>query len=231
MKILARGLVLRDNHQLAVTDRRICRVCREGDLRDFAVIDQRRYERCAACLATLVAVDDLPSAEAELEHYLNHENDIHDSEYRRFVSKVVEPLASELRRGAHGLDYGCGTGPAAAAMLRERGFSVELYDPFFEPNEAVLQRSYEFVLCSEVVEHFHRPGEEFDRLGARLRGGGMLAIMTCFQVDDQAFAAWHYRRDPTHVAFYREDTLRRLANQRGWSCEIPVKDVALMRRP
>lgn len=52
--------------------------------------------------------------------------------------------------------------------------------------------------------------------------------MTCFQVDDEDFAQWHYRRDPTHVVFYREETLRYVAAQRGCKCEIPVKDVAFI---
>ena len=209
----------------------VCRVCRDGKLREFAILEQRRYERCPVCLATLAAVDDLPTPEAELQHYLNHQNDIDDPAYRNFASKLVEPLAIRLPEAAHGLDYGCGPGPVAAAMLRERGFTVELFDPYFAPDQAVLEREYDFIVCSEVVEHFHRPAKEFDRLEKLLGPGGILAIMTCFQTDDDRFARWHYRRDPTHVAFYRVETLRRLAEQRGWSCDIPVKDVALMRRP
>lgn len=208
---------------------RLCRVCRESELRLFSEIDRRRYERCQACLATLVAVADLPSAEAERRHYLHHENHVEDPGYRKFASKLVEPLASRLADGARGLDYGCGTGPVAAAMLRERGFEVELFDPFFEPNEQALRRTYDFIICSEVVEHFHRPADEFDRLGQLLKPGGLLGLMTCFQDDDARFASWHYRRDPTHVTFYRAETLMRIAQQRGWSCEIPAKDVALMR--
>lgn len=218
-----------EHRPLIVSDSRICRVCREGELRDFAIIDQRRYERCSACLATLVALEDLPGPETELQHYLHHENDVDDPGYRRFASKLVEPLASALPDGAVGLDYGCGTGPIAAAMLRERGFEVELFDPFFAPNESALERTYDFILCSEVVEHFHQPAEEFDKLAGLLRRGGTLGIMTCFQVNDEDFGGWHYRRDPTHVTFYREETLRYVAAQRGCKCEVPVKDVVLMQ--
>lgn len=209
----------------------ICRVCREGELCGFAVIDGRRYDRCPACSATLVALEHLPSASAERRHYLNHENDIDDPGYRRFVSRLVDPLLARLEQGAVGLDYGCGTGPVAAAMLREGGFEVELFDPFFAPDEAVLARTYDFIVCSEVVEHFHRPAEQFDKLASLLRRGGILGIMTCFQTRDEQFEQWHYRRDPTHVVFYRAATLRRLADQRGLSCDIAAKDVALMRRP
>jgi hypothetical protein len=218
-----------DDDHLTVQNERTCRVCRDGELHPFAVVEERRYERCSRCLGTLVAAADLPDRDAELNHYLNHENDIHDQGYRRFVSKLVEPLSERLPPCSHGLDYGCGPGPVAAAMLRERGFTIDLFDPFFAPDESLLDRAYDFIVCSEVVEHFHRPAEEFDRLAAMLKCGGILAIMTCFQDDDQRFSTWHYRRDPTHVAFYRLETLANIARARGWSCESPVKDVALLR--
>jgi SAM-dependent methyltransferase len=208
----------------------VCTVCRQGELGDFAHVEGQRYLRCPVCQATLLAAEHLPGSEIERAHYLHHENDVGDPGYRAFVSKLVEPLARRLQTGARGLDYGCGPGPAAAVMLRERGFDVELYDPFFAPDEAVLERSYDFIICCEVIEHFHRPAEEFDRLGQILDPGGILAIMTCFQDHDSAFARWHYRRDPTHVAFYREQTLGFVASQRGWSAEFPARNVALLRK-
>ena len=122
----------------------------------------------------------------------------------------------------------CGT--ALAAMLREAGHEMALYDPFFRPDEKALARSYDFIACSETAEHFHRPAEEFDRLDALLRPGGWLALMTAFRPADDAFANWHYRKDPTHVVFYNEKTLRTLARARGWACEFPAPDIALMRK-
>jgi hypothetical protein len=40
-----------------------------------------------------------------------------------------------------------------------------------------------------------------------------------------------YRRDPTHVVFYREATFRAIARRHDWSCEIPYPNVALLRKP
>ena len=116
-------------------------------------------------------------------------------------------------------------------MLREAGHAVALYDPCFQPDPAALAATYEFITCTETVEHFHNPADEFDRFERMLAPGGWLGVMTCFQADDAQFAAWHYRRDPTHVVFYREATFHVIAAQRGWSCEIPGKDVALMQKP
>lgn len=209
-----------------------CPVCRAPSPRPFLSVAGRDYLRCNVCEARFLEPAQRPSARDEYRRYLDHENDVDDPGYRRFLARLAEPLLERL--GPHrrrGLDYGCGPGPALAHMLREAGHDVALYDPFFQPDPAPLSRSYDFITCTETAEHFHNPADEFDRLGALLRPGGRLAVMTCFQTDDKRFAGWHYRRDPTHVVFYREATLRRIAALRGWECEVPVKDVALMRKP
>lgn len=178
----------------------------------------------------MLRANQLPSRQVEAEEYAHHRNEPADPRYRRFLSKLVDPLASRLAPNASGLDYGSGPGPAGAAMLRERGHRVREYDPIFSPDGRALEETYDFIFCAEVVEHFHRPLREFERLHALLRPGGWLGVMTCFQTDDAAFASWHYRRDPTHVAFYRPRTFVTLAARFGWRCEIPAKDVALLRR-
>lgn len=207
-----------------------CRVCAQGDLFPFQSVGGRDYWRCPLCEATLLDAAQLPDDTAERAEYARHENATGDAGYRRHLARLLDPLLPKLAPASRGLDYGCGPGPALAAMLREAGHDVALYDPFFHPDDAALQRDYDFVVCTEVVEHFHRPAAEFARLHALLRPGGWLGILTCFQTDDARFAGWHYRRDPTHVAFYREATFHCLAARHGWHCEIPAKDVALMQR-
>lgn len=211
--------------------RRTCPVCCAAKPQPFLRVDGRDYWRCAICEARFLDPCQRPSRDAELAHYLHHENHPDDPAYRRFLSKLAAPLLARLSGPSRGLDYGCGPGPALAAMMREAGHAMALYDPFFQPDPAPLERSYDFATCTETAEHFHRPAHEFARLMTLVRPGGWLAIMTCFQTDDTRFQDWHYRKDPTHVVFYREETLRYLATCRGWSCDIPVKDVALMQRP
>jgi SAM-dependent methyltransferase len=167
----------------------------------------------------------------EYDHYLHHENNPDDQRYRQFLSKLAGPLLAKLAPNLRGLDYGCGPGPALAAMFREAGHDMVVYDPFFFPDPAPLSGTYDFVTCSETAEHFHGPAAEFDRLDDLLAPGGWLGLMTCFQTEDDRFARWHYRADPTHVVFYREATIHRIAADRGWSCEIPTKDIALMQKP
>lgn len=208
-----------------------CPVCRTVGCEVFLRNGEKDYWRCGTCEARFLDPRGHPARDAEYAHYLHHRNLVNDPSYRRFLFRLVDPLLAHLPAASEGLDHGCGPGPALAAMLREAGHIMALYDPFFHPDPAPLQRSYDFVTCTEVAEHFHRPAEEFDRLMALIRPGGWLAVMTCFQTDDARFANWRYRKDPTHVVFYREATLRHIASSRGWSCEVPVKDVALMQKP
>ena len=208
-----------------------CPVCRTAAVATFGLFDGKGYWRCDACGARGMAPAHYPDPTTERAEYDRHENDVDDPGYRRFLDRLAAPLRARLAPGARGLDYGCGPGPALAAMLREAGHEVALYDPFYAPDPAPLSATYDFITCTEVAEHFHHPAMEFDRLGAMLRPGGLLAVMTCFQTDDSRFDGWHYRKDPTHVVFYRAETFSALSAARGWTCEIPCKDVALMRVP
>lgn len=208
-----------------------CPVCRDGRTREFAEVDCKAYFRCASCECTFLEPSGRLTREAERAYYLTHRNQPGDPGYRRFLSTLARPLLERLAPASTGLDFGCGPGPALAAMLGEAGHHVTLYDPASHPDASALSRSYEFITCTEVVEHLHDPFATFDLLTRLLRPGGWLGVMTCFQTDDARFAQWHYRRDPTHVVFYRESTLRHVACRHGLDIEVPCKDVALMRKP
>ncbi len=208
-----------------------CPLCRAPGSKLFLSVEGRDYRRCETCAVRFLDRRQLPLRETEYAHYLLHENQPDDPGHRRFLSKLAVPLLARLPPASRGLDFGCGPAPALVAMLREAGHEMALYDPFFHPDPEPLSRAHDFVTCTETAEHFHRPAEEFARLMSLVRPGGWLAIMTCFQTDDARFQDWHYRRDPTHVVFYREETLRHLAAARGWPCGVPCKDVALMQRP
>jgi len=205
-----------------------CPVCRGGCTEFFLSVDARRYHRCKTCAARFLDPADRPGYAAEREHYLQHDNRIDDPGYRTFLSRLTREMLPRLAPGLEGLDYGCGPGPALAAMMEEAGHRMTLYDPIFRPDAAALGRRYDFITCTETVEHFHDPAAEFDRLSRLLKPGGALGVMTCFQTDDDRFAGWHYRRDPTHVVFYREETFHHISRRHVLRCECPVKDIAII---
>ncbi|MFM1814639.1 MAG: hypothetical protein RLZ98_1334 [Pseudomonadota bacterium] len=207
-----------------------CPICRSRSSTPYAEISERRYFRCSTCHGVHVDSAHHLSDKAAIRHYLTHENDPSDAGYRRFLSRLADPMLERVAPGSHGLDYGCGPGPALAAMLREAGHEMQVWDPFFAPDPAPLKATYDFITCTEVAEHFQTPAEEFDRLERLLAAGGWLGVMTSFLPEDAAFAGWYYHRDPTHIVFYAPETFTVIAAARGLSCEFPAPNVALMRK-
>ncbi|HEV2148724.1 MAG TPA: class I SAM-dependent methyltransferase [Longimicrobiaceae bacterium] len=208
-----------------------CPLCLGSGVRRFAEVRASRFFRCGRCRLTFLAPEQRPDPEAERAHYGTHENDPADPRYRAFLDRLATPLARRLPAGAEGLDYGSGPGPALSFMLVERGFRMAVYDPFFAPAEDALGRKYDFVTCAETAEHFFAPAQEWARLDRMLRPGGWLGVMTGMLRDDAAFTGWRYARDPTHVCFYRPETMRWIAGRFGWERFAPARDVTLFRKP
>ncbi|QDT39688.1 class I SAM-dependent methyltransferase [Stratiformator vulcanicus] len=191
--------------------------------------ERRTYRQCSVCRLVFVVNSDLPSREVERRQYDLHENDPGDENYRRFLSRVFRPLHERLPPRSCGLDFGCGPGPTLSVMFEEAGHTMDVFDPFYFPNRSVLEQQYDFVTASEVVEHFHRPAEEFARLFSLLKPGGLLGLMTKRVRDRDAFAKWHYKQDPTHVCFYSAATFEWLAEDRGARFDVICDDVVIFR--
>ncbi len=187
--------------------------------------------RCGTCALTFVPPERHLPPEAEKARYAEHRNGPDDAGYRAFLDRLLAPLCERLPAGAEGLDFGCGPGPAASVMLGERGFKVRDWDPFFRPDGAALERGYDFIVCTEVLEHLRRPAETLSRLDGLLRPGGLLGVMTMLLEDDEAFGTWWYAADPTHISFYKADTLEWVAASRGWRLEILPRGAAVFRKP
>lgn len=207
-----------------------CPVCRGNATRHFITVAQQSYWRCGDCSATFLDPGQRPSRDAEKTEYDRHQNRVDDCGYRNFLRPAVEALTDRVAPRADILDYGCGPGPALAAVLDEQGYRVNIYDPIYAPNPVALGRPYDAITCTEVAEHFHDPAGEFERLDALLRPGGWLIVTTRFQTDDSRFAGWHYRRDPTHVVFYRPETFRLIGQRLGWQVACQPPQLVVMRK-
>ncbi len=208
-----------------------CPLCGGADGEPFHADGRRRFLRCPTCLLVYVPPRFHLDRAAERAEYDLHQNRVDDAGYRRFLSRLAGPLSARLRPGAVGLDFGCGPGPALAAMLRERGFTVGLYDSFYCPDPSALAGPLDFICATEVVEHLHHPGAELDRLWALLGPGGWLAVMTKLVRDRDAFRRWHYKNDPTHVCFFSADCWRWWGARRGVVPEFIGADVILLQKP
>lgn len=167
----------------------------------------------------------------EKKRYDLHENDPTDPRYREFLSQIYDPMAKRLSPGVFGLDYGCGPGPTLHLMFEEAGFKMNIFDPFYQPDNVVLKRYYDFIVTTETAEHFYHPAEEFDRLWEILNPGGILGIMTMQLQELSTFDSWYYRKDDTHVVFYQAQTFEWLSKKYGAKLELISDRVILMHKP
>ena len=105
-----------------------CLHCTEPSVKLFLEVDGRIYWKCEHCLFVFLDSKFRLSSLEEKSRYQEHNNDIHNSDYRFFLSKLFEPFKARLEARSRGLDFGCGPGPALAEMFKEEGYQVDIYD-------------------------------------------------------------------------------------------------------
>ena len=208
----------------------ICIVCKNQETVDFKNIKQKRYWKCSYCEAIFLDKEFYLSSNDEYKHYLTHNNDVNDPRYKQFLSNLMLPLMDRIKLNSIGLDYGCGPGPALSLMLREKGYQMFNYDPFFHPKKSNLLKKYDFISCSETVEHFHNPFYEFSRFNELLNVGGIIGIMTNFHSKENIFENWYYIKDPTHVVFYSKNTFLIIAKMFKWDCEFLNNNLVFFKK-
>ncbi len=207
-----------------------CPVCANLNSRPYCQDDKRPYYQCRRCALIFVPDSHYLCAQDEKAQYDLHQNDPQDLAYRKFLSQLFDPLTRKVPPPATGLDYGSGPGPTLSVMLEEAGYDMQIYDVFFAPAPLVLEGRYDFISCTEVVEHLHHPGRVLTELFASLRPGGWLGIMTRLTTSRSAFIKGHYRVDPTHVCFFSRASFDYLAKQLGAGLEIIGDQVILLHK-
>ena len=206
-----------------------CPLCAGVDTEPFHQDPNRQFWRCPTCALVSVAPAQRPDLETERARYEKHHASAQDAGYVRFLQHIAEPVVHRVPVGSEGLDYGSGPSTVLADLLTQTGRPTVAYDPLFRKDNALLDRTYDFVMSCEVMEHVHAPAVFLARVANLVRPGGLFATMTAFYEDAESFAPWWYKRDITHVCFYHEATMQWIAHTNGWSLDLPATNVAVFR--
>lgn len=208
-----------------------CPLCGRHGAQPYFEDRRRRYVECDGCRLVFVPSAFWPTADDERARYAQHRNSPADVGYRAFLTEAFEAVRARVQPPASGLDFGSGPGPTLSVMLEEAGYAMALYDPFYAPDPVALQCDYDFVTCTEVVEHLRAPGEVFPHLRALLRPSGWLVVMTRLLPARADFPTWRYRRDDTHLCFYSAPTFEHVARALGCRLERAAPDVFALQVP
>ncbi|QYJ78659.1 class I SAM-dependent methyltransferase [Shewanella acanthi] len=207
-----------------------CPLCHSVDLVHYHQDKKRSYYQCPTCMLVSVPAEYYLSAADEKAEYDKHENHPEDLGYQRFLNRTLEPLLERVTVDQQGLDFGCGEGKVLSLMARSRGYQMENYDLYYANCPEVLNRQYDFITLTEVIEHVSDASALLSQLNRLLKPNGILAVMTKRVRDLAAFTNWHYKNDPTHINFYSEATFRWLAEHYGWRLEIVDNDVVFLHK-
>jgi len=174
------------------------------------------YYQCKTCSGIFVDKADRPDSTVEKSRYEIHENNVEDMGYQKFVAPITSSIIRDFSKNDKGLDFGAGTGSAISKVLRDNGFNVLQYDPYFHDYPEFLEQKYDYIACCEVIEHFYNPKKEFLLLYDLLKNNARLYCMTDLYDDSIDFALWYYKNDPTHVFFYQSKTIEWIKKEFGF---------------
>lgn len=203
-----------------------CIIC-EAQAPFWIELHRSRYHQCPECSLIFLDPSQRLSLEGEKAKYDFHQNDPSDQGYRKFLQPVVDQVVQRVSAGMKGLDFGCGPGPTVSVMLGEREIACSDYDPIYKPNEDLLDQTYDFITCTEVIEHCFDPIEECKKLQSMMGPGGFIVMMTLFFDDASTFEQSHYHRDPTHIAFYSQKTFMWIAKELGMHADFPCTNIVV----
>lgn len=172
---------------------------------------------CAECGGIYRHKSFYPNPAEEKARYETHNNDVNDERYHQFVAPLVSAVLQDFAPHDTGLDFGAGTGPVISKLLQDKNYNIVQYDPFFHNHPELLDFKYDYIVCCEVIEHFHSPEKEFRLLRKLLKPNGIIYCMTHIYNQDINFDSWYYKNDPTHVFIYQLKALEWIKINFGFS--------------
>ena len=208
----------------------ICPLCQCKQSTLYAQDETGEYRLCRKCSLVYVLEQEYLDEDAEKARYDLHTNSSEDAGYRKYLSKVSTPVLQRISKDARGLDFGSGPGPTLSLLFEEAGHEMNIYDHFYAKDKKVLEKKYDFITSTEVVEHLYQPGLVLDDLWKMINTEGLLCLLTQVYVKQDAFAKWYYKNDATHVCFFSLETMHWLANRWKADLEVISKDIFIFTK-
>ena len=207
-----------------------CPLCHEAEHTLYCKHETGEYRLCKQCALVFVLPDAHLDEDEEKERYDLHTNSPDDLNYRKFLSKMLDPVCERVPKGSFGLDFGSGPGPTLSKMFEENGYVMRIYDHFYARDDDTLAQKYDFITSTEVVEHLYAPSAVINKLMGMLKPKGLLALLTQPYPSPEEFSSWYYKNDPTHVCFYSPTTMRWLAKKHTARLETVGKDIFIFTK-
>jgi cyclopropane fatty-acyl-phospholipid synthase-like methyltransferase len=194
-----------------------CKICNSATSKINDMKKNLDYYRCQNCGFIYLNDACMVDKKREKAHYDKHENSFESLGYvemfEKFIAKAIEPYFETIESA---LEFGCGSGPVLAELLKRRGLTVEQYDLYYFPKKVYEEKQYDLITSTEVFEHLQNPLSVLTTLVKSLNNNGYIILMTQFpSANDKEFLDWWYRRDITHISFFTPKSFEIMAEKVG----------------
>jgi len=204
-------------------DEKPCRICLQSSSVFFQ--DQRTFFKCPEC--SLIFTLDAPGKEAEETHYKNQWATTDPGFWEKQVDVLVQ-LIGNYRKPSRILDFGSGSGEMTNEF-RKRGYDVTPLEPMTHGylKDQNYSAQFDVVIAVEVIEHLLLPWAEIHEIEKVLAPNGIVifsSLLTNAFIDrrdaSEQFKNWWYKDDPTHVSFFCNRVLAKMADMKNYDIDI-----------
>lgn len=126
---------------------------------------------------------------------------------------ALSKLLGNLRSSIAALDFGGGKG-TLAALMQERGFDYDCFDPYFSDSPGP-NRRFDLVTSFEVVEHSPDPIGSFVTMLSHAKPNGAILFSTNLQPRCVTSDWWYIAPRNGHISIHTARSLQFLAAQLG----------------
>jgi SAM-dependent methyltransferase len=211
----------------------LCRICRSTA--NLFLRASRTFHICPAC--ALIFTDDIPAKSIEVAHYKAQWQQP-DPEFWKGQADVLLSVVEKYRRPEHILDFGSGRGDLARELER-RGLRTTPVEPMVHGHlkDQRYPQPFDVIFATEVIEHLADVWTELRQLERVLAPGGIIVFSTLLtntfiNRPDAAefFAGWWYKDDPTHLNFFSNRTLGKIAEMGPYDIDILGEKIFVLRK-
>ncbi len=184
--------------------------------------------KCSTCHLLYKDTSLYKNSLEEKNRYDFHKFDKNDVNYiNQFKELFLEYIDPYLKRGVF-LDFGSGKYSVLLTQIPDT-FEKHEYDLYYHNDLNYLNRHYDIIVLTEVIEHLKDPLSVLSNLTSLLKKNGYLLIKTMFY--PEKIDNWWYLRDITHYTFYNYDTFCYLANALNLKIiKTNQKDIILLQK-
>jgi SAM-dependent methyltransferase len=207
-----------------------CVLCSSPECTFYCKDNFRSYLRCSSCNLIYVPPEYHLSTEEEKNRYSKHTNTSDDKKYVAYLSDVADNALALPVRSPRVLDFGSGPNQVLAGIINARGVYCASHDPLYGINADNGGELFDIIVACEVFEHLRDIKKEIRLIGSLLKPGGFVYVHTQLYDDVKDIPSWWYLKDPTHISFYCEKTMRTIAEILGKKIySINKKDTVVLR--